>query len=110
MADACHRCGSARVARLTAKCSDLCTTEVDGNLREGHVPGDMGVGGDDYVELAWCLACGQLQGAWPLPPCGLEGPRCAACAGRGRTLRVDPRAGYQTWTTCDACDGAGRAH
>jgi hypothetical protein len=31
-----------------------------------------GIGGDDYVEIHYCLDCGQLQGNFPLPPIAME--------------------------------------
>jgi len=51
-------------------CRSVTIAEVDSG--PGEVPGDMGIGGGDYVEVAWCLDCGQLQGKWPLPACELE--------------------------------------
>lgn len=68
----CKNCKSERIATISAKCSDLCRVEMGGNEHEGYVPGDMGVGGGVYVRIALCLACGQVQGKFPLPPCKLE--------------------------------------
>ncbi len=63
---ACQRCKSERIANVSAKCADLCFCSVDGKEHEGYVPSDMGVGSGDYVELEYCLDCGQIQGGFPL--------------------------------------------
>lgn len=68
----CQKCKSTRVARLSAKCSDLCFVSVDGREHDGYVPSDMGIGGGDYVDLKWCLGCGQLQGEFPMSVSALE--------------------------------------
>jgi hypothetical protein len=77
----CQRCGSNRVADMTAKCSDMCGLSIGEYDNDGYVPGDMGVGGGDYVEMKWCLECGQLQGNWPLPECEAENfdPKKCSC-------------------------------
>lgn len=73
MAEAkCQKCASARVACVTAKSSDMATVSVGKKSDNGYLPGDMGIGGGDYVEFAWCLECGQIQGAFPLPPTSIE--------------------------------------
>lgn len=69
---ACGRCGSRRLCSVTAKCSDMCSVEVGDKETHGYVPGDLGIGGSDYVELTFCLDCGQIQGGWPKPPTKLE--------------------------------------
>lgn len=68
----CQRCNSPRVAHLSAKSSDLNFVILGDAEHYGYVPEDMGIGSDDYVELAWCLDCGQIQGFWPLPKTNLE--------------------------------------
>jgi hypothetical protein len=71
----CRRCGGGRLAGICAKCSDLCSyflvndEEKSGN---GYVPGDMGIGGGDYVEFSFCLDCGQIQTEFPVPETALE--------------------------------------
>jgi hypothetical protein len=79
---ACQRCNSERVAEISGKCSDLCTTRVGGHTREGYAPTDMGLKDayGDYVEFAWCLDCGQIQADFPVPVCSVE---------RGEDLVVD---------------------
>ena len=73
----CQRCGAERVASMSAKCSDCCYVGLNGREKDGYVPGDMGIGGGDYICFAWCLECGQIQTdgdeKFPLPPCNLEG-------------------------------------
>lgn len=68
----CQRCQSNRVASLTAKCSDCCGVTLCNSEIEGYVPKDLGIGGGDYVELDFCLECGQIQGMFPRPPSALE--------------------------------------
>jgi hypothetical protein len=63
----CQRCSSHRVADLGAKCSDLCDYTLGSKEHDGYVPNDVGIGGDDYVDFAYCLDCGQIQGIFPLP-------------------------------------------
>ena len=68
----CQKCGKHRVARMTAKCSDMCRVDIGANEHNGYVPGDMGIGGDDYVKMRWCLQWGVIQGEFPLPETALE--------------------------------------
>ena len=62
------KCGSDRIASVTAKCSDCCCVEFGSASHDGYVPGDIGIGGGDYVEFSYCLECGQIQGTWPQTP------------------------------------------
>ena len=66
----CQRCGSDRIARISAKCSDMCFTSVEseGISRDGYAPCIPGVTGpdEDYVEFKTCLECGQTQGVFPV--------------------------------------------
>lgn len=73
----CQRCKSARVAMLNGKCSDMCSVNIGDREHEGYVPRELGVGGGDYVDLSWCLDCGQLQGEFPIPKHELEGAQDA---------------------------------
>jgi len=68
----CQRCQSNRIANVSAKCSDCCGYSVGDSNDDGYVPDDMGVGGRDYMEITYCLHCGQLQGEFPLPPSKIE--------------------------------------
>ena len=66
----CQRCQSERVACISAKSSDCNGGTIDGKDFDGYVPKDVGIGGGDYIDLVWCLNCGQIQGAWPVPQQG----------------------------------------
>lgn len=68
----CKKCNSARMANISAKCSDLCFVQMNDKEHDGYVPEDMGIGGDDYVDFSFCLNCGTIEGDFPLPPCELE--------------------------------------
>jgi hypothetical protein len=68
----CKKCGSDRMADVSAKCSDMCSISVGENSKHDYVPDDMGIGGGDYVDFTYCLACGQIAGKWPLPISVLE--------------------------------------
>lgn len=58
--------------QISAKCSDLCFTQVidsEGNAiyeNDGYVPSGLGIGGGDYVEFTVDLTTGQLIGFKPL--------------------------------------------
>lgn len=69
---ACKRCKSERLANVGAKCSDLCSVTIGDAEHDGYVPDDIGIGGGDYVELEYCLDCGQIQGEFPLPTSKME--------------------------------------
>lgn len=74
---ACSRCKSIRIANAGGKCSDLFGVSIqidEENVQEhdGYVPDDLGIGGGDYMEVSYCLDCGQIQGTWPLPRTELE--------------------------------------
>jgi hypothetical protein len=68
----CQQCGGLRLARVLARCSDMCSVEVGGKRTHGYVPRDLGIGGGDDVHFAYCLDCGQIQGPFPRPPTGVE--------------------------------------
>lgn len=63
----CDSCGSERVMSTSAKCSDLCFVQFQGQEKDGYVPRDCGIGGGDYVEFNHCLDCGKIQGEFPQP-------------------------------------------
>lgn len=62
------KCGSERIASVSAKCSDCCCVKYspEDEYKDGYVPSDMGIGGGDYVEFEWCLDCGLIQGDFPV--------------------------------------------
>lgn len=68
----CQRCEGTRVASLSAKSSDANFITLNGKDHDGYVLPRMGVGEGDYVEINWCLDCGQIQGRWPRPRTKLE--------------------------------------
>lgn len=68
----CQQCKSTRIADFGAKCSDMSDTTINDVRDDGYVPDDIGIGGGDYVQLSYCLDCGQIQGEFPLPETELE--------------------------------------
>lgn len=75
----CQRCNSQRIASITAKCSDCCGISMGECEKSGYVPGDMGIGGGSYIEMCWCLECGQIQGDWPKIECSAEFYNAGKC-------------------------------
>lgn len=73
----CKRCASPRVASILAHCSDMCSVDFAGRHEYGYVPRDLGIGGGDDVQFAYCLDCGQIQATFPLPRSEMEEPRRA---------------------------------
>ena len=62
-------CGGNRIARVSAKCSDLCWVQVPhlDAEKDGYVPRNIGLGDEsDYVDVDFCLDCGRLQGNFPV--------------------------------------------
>jgi len=68
----CQRCQSKRLAEVSGKCSDMCSAQIGTIEVSGYIPRDLGVGGGDYLEITYCLDCGQLQGKFPLPLANIE--------------------------------------
>lgn len=54
------------------KCSDTCSVSLDNYTSDGYLPQDLGIGGGDYISFSYCLACGQLQGKFPLETAEIE--------------------------------------
>jgi len=70
---ACQQCQGQRIVTCGGKVSDLFWANIADRDYNGYVPTDMGLGDDiDYISLDYCLACGQMQGSWPLKPTKLE--------------------------------------
>lgn len=63
---ACRNCGGERIAQVSAKCSDLCCFNTEGKKTQGYVPGNMRIGGGDYIAFRYCLDCGQIQDEFPV--------------------------------------------
>jgi len=80
------KCGSERIAYVSAKCSDMCNVSIGAKELNDCVPRDMGIGHGDYVEFSYCLDCGQIQGEFPLEKTDLEGSE----------EEEDPLYGYQS--------------
>ena len=69
----CDSCESGRVASLSGKCSDMFGLDMgDLTVENDYVPGDFGIGGGDYIQFAYCLDCGKIQGDFPLEETELE--------------------------------------
>lgn len=62
----CQNCKNDRIMSINGKTSDLFSAYYKGHEKDGYVPHDMGIGGGDYIEIDYCLECGQIQGEWPI--------------------------------------------
>lgn len=63
----CQKCGSDRIMIISGKCADLFYASYKSHEIDGYVPDDIGLkDGGDYVDLDYCLECGQIQGEWPI--------------------------------------------
>jgi hypothetical protein len=71
---ACNSCKSNRVPNVSGKMSDMCSVNLNGKYKNGYVPSDFNIGGGDYIDFAFCLDCGKIQGNFPLPLTSLEKP------------------------------------
>ena len=62
----CGKCG-AKTFGVVAKCNDMCAIQMPGGEEyNGYVPGGMGIGCGDYIELNVCPQCAWLVGFWPI--------------------------------------------
>jgi hypothetical protein len=61
----CQRCESEKVLYLDGKCSDLCNANFKGVERLDSPPSIEDICGGDYITIAICLKCGQVQGEFP---------------------------------------------
>jgi len=69
----CQRCNSNRIVFISAKSRDLNTVKIDGKEYDGNVPPDIGLGDEySYLQMDYCLECGQIQGQFPLPESSIE--------------------------------------
>lgn len=73
MTDMCQSCGHKCVARASAKCSDMFHFRWPGGREQGGyvLPHELiglraGNASEDYIEIEYCLVCGQIQGKWPV--------------------------------------------
>jgi hypothetical protein len=69
---ACQKCKGERVASAGGKCSDMSHWHGDGYEHDGYVMQGVGIGGGDYIEFAYCLDCGQMQGEFPVSAAAIE--------------------------------------
>jgi hypothetical protein len=61
------KCGSKRIIEVHSHCSDRCVVNYkDSDNNPWYVPHDLGIGGGDDVEFAFCADCGTLQNFKPL--------------------------------------------
>lgn len=83
--DNCTRCKSTRLLYVGAKTSDMCWARLGTHDHNGYVPEGFGIGGGDYLDIEFCLDCGQVQLTdqqdddgndltFPLPKHEWEGP------------------------------------
>lgn len=69
----CQTCKSTRIAKVNAKCDDRCNFSVDYRRKSDYVPRKAGLGsGGDYLQMDYCLNCGQIQGKFPVPILDIE--------------------------------------
>ena len=59
-------CTDSRILEIGGKCSDLCWACYQDVEHEGYVPSGLNIGGGDYLEVEICLACGKVQGKFPI--------------------------------------------
>lgn len=55
------KCGSSRIIHFSCKSSDRNSIDYEDQTHDGYVPYDLGIGGGDYVEFAYCADCGTIQ-------------------------------------------------
>lgn len=71
----CQRCQSDRIITISGKCSDLFFAQYQGKEHQGYVDSTLGCGGGDYIEMKYCLECGQIQGDFPKEEPEFFGPK-----------------------------------
>lgn len=65
----CKICKGERFVQVCGKTSDCCSLihRPSGEEHNGYVPSGIGLGSDeDYIEMAFCLDCGQIHGKFPI--------------------------------------------
>lgn len=69
----CQQCKSTRIASVNAKSDDRCNFNVGRRRQSDYVPRKAGLGeGGDYLQMKYCLDCGQIQGTFPRPILDIE--------------------------------------
>lgn len=122
----CQKCGSKRMAGINGKSSDCNSGGIanlpldengDGNfdaVHSGYVPRDWGIGGGDYIDIDFCLDCGQLSGKWPRPLTELEkynSDETCRCGGDAEPKHTCPFAEEirgDSDSLCNCCDDCRR--
>lgn len=65
----CQNCKGERIMSIQGHCVDRFTADLDGKeFGPDYVPGDMGIGEGDDIEIDFCLDCGQMVGDFPIYP------------------------------------------
>lgn len=62
----CSKCQSDNIVSIQGHCSDSFNLEYKDKEYEGYVPLNIGIGGNDDIEMDYCLNCGQIQGTFPI--------------------------------------------
>lgn len=65
----CQTCGSKQLLCISGKHSDCCDAiEVNDQTKsmEGYAPYIDDICGGDYIEITFCMECGQIQGKFPV--------------------------------------------
>lgn len=61
------KCGSNRIANVQGKCSDMSSAQIPHlNIDHDGCVMRLGVGSGDYMNVTFCLDCGQLQNFKPM--------------------------------------------
>ena len=60
----CQRCKSERIIAIEAKCDESCYAIEFHNDKEHN--GYSILGGGDFIDLTFCLECGQIQNEFPM--------------------------------------------
>ena len=64
--NSCQKYKSNRIMSISGKTSDCFGANYLGKEYDGYVLSDVGIGGGDYIELLYCVQCGQIQGQFPI--------------------------------------------
>ncbi len=60
-------CEKPNIARVNAKCSDLCFVGFSNGIESnGYAPYGINIGGGDYMNFSYCLNCGKIVGDFPV--------------------------------------------
>lgn len=64
----CQRCESDRILEILSKSSDLNAIYYKNKEYSGYVPSGLNIdeGTGDYINILYCLECGQIQGDFPI--------------------------------------------